>query len=195
MGADVQKYHRRSIRLAGYDYSQAGDYFVTICVHDRMCLFGEIINGEMRLNDAGKIVKQCWDEIPAHFPHVVLDEYVVMPNHVHGIIILVNSDVGATHASPLHDASPQRNNVSSARPRGPQRHSIASIVGSFKSATTKRINEHRGTPRLPVWQRNYYEHIIRNDESLNRIREYIITNPLRWHTDNQNPSGKRQERK
>ncbi|WP_245971562.1 transposase [Calidithermus terrae] len=181
---DPHNHHRRSIRLKGYDYAQAGAYFVTICTRDRACLFGEVVDGEMRLNDAGRIARQCWLDIPNHFPHAELDQSVIMPNHVHGIIVLVNPSVGATHASPLRPvASPLRN-----RARGPQRQSISAIVGSFKSAVTKHINEHRGTPSMPVWQRNYYEHIIRDDSSLQRIRGYIAANPLRWQYDRENPA-------
>jgi len=121
--------------------------------------------------------------IPDHFPHVLLDEFVVMPNHVHGILVMMPThDVGATHASPL------QNDDTPARPRGPQPRSVASIVGPFKSAAAKRINEQRGTPGAPIWQRNYYEHIIRDDESLNQIRQYIAENPLRWYLDRENPN-------
>jgi REP element-mobilizing transposase RayT len=175
-------HHRRSIRLKGYDYTRAGAYFVTICTKDRACLFGDVSDGVTRLNQMGHIVRQCWLAIPDHFPHVLLDEFVVMPNHVHGIIVIMATHiVGATHASPL------QNDDTPTRPRGPQPRSVASIVGSFKSAATKRINEHRGTPGAPVWQRDYFEHIIRNDESLNRIREYILNNPLQWALDRENP--------
>jgi len=175
--------HRRSIRLKGYDYTRAGAYFVTICTKDRACLFGDVADGVMRLDQMGHIVRQCWLAIPDHVPHVLLDEFVVMPNHVHGIIVIMATHiVGATHASPL------QNDDTPTRPRGPQRQSVASIVGSFKSAATKRINEQRGTPGAPVWQRNYYEHIIRDDESLNRIRQYIAENPLHWYLDRENPN-------
>jgi putative transposase len=185
MKYDPERHHRHSIRLKGYDYTQAGAYFVTVCTKDRACLFGDVADGEMRLNQIGYIVRQCWLAIPEHFPRVLLDEFMVMPNHVHGIIVIIRAthNVGATHASPQPNASPLR-----ARPHGPQRQSVASIVGSFKSAATKRINEHRGTPGTPVWQRNYYEHIIRNDESLNRIRQYIMNNPLQWTLDRENPA-------
>jgi REP element-mobilizing transposase RayT len=184
----VPQRKRRSIRLQGYDYTQPGAYFITICTQDRACLFGKVADGQMQLNDAGKTAEQCWQEIPSHFPTVVLDVFVVMPNHLHGIVVL-NDYVGATHASPLqrNNASPVQNGVSPGRPRGPQGRSIASIIGSFKSAVTKRINEIRMTPGASVWQRNYYEHIIRDDESLNRIREYIANNPLQWEFDRENP--------
>jgi len=187
MRYDPEKHHRRSIRLKGYDYTQAGAYFITICTKDRACLFGDVADGVMRLNQMGHIVRQCWLEIPEHFPHVVLDEFVVMPNHVHGIIVIVATpNVGATHDVGATHASPLPNDDTSTRPRGPQRQSVASIVGSFKSAATKRINEHRGTPGAPVWQRNYFEHIIRSEDSLNRIRKYIADNPARWGYDREN---------
>ena len=151
-------------------------------------MFGDVADGVMRLNQMGHIVRQCWLAIPDHVPPVLLDEFVVMPNHVLGIIVLVSTDtVGATHASPPQHASPLQNDDTPTRPRGPQRQSVGSIVGSFKSAATKRINEHRGTPGAPVWQRDYFEHIIRNDESLNRICEYILNNPLQWDLDRENP--------
>ncbi len=183
MSYSPHSHHRRSIRLKEYDYSQPGAYFVTICTHDRACLFGGVVDGEMRLNEFGEMVHECWQAIPDHFPHAMLDEFVIMPNHVHGIISIVDAaivdNVGATHASPLKSAS-------SLPPRGPKQKSIGAIVGSFKSAVTKRINEYRNTPGAPVWQRNYYEHIIRNEESLNRIRQYIADNPARWTFDREN---------
>ncbi|MBF0508269.1 MAG: transposase [Deltaproteobacteria bacterium] len=173
---DPTRHHRCSIRLQGYNYVQAGAYFVTICVQGRACLFGDVVNGEMRLSIMGCIVYKCWQEILVHFSNVVLDAVVIMPNHVHGIIVIDNDGVayavGATHASPL---------------RGPRPRSIGAIVGSFKSAAAKRINKHRSTLGAPVWQRHYYEHIIRSDESLYRIREYIVNNPMRWEFDRENP--------
>ena len=181
MRFDPERHHRRSIRLKGYDYSQPGTYFITICAHDRACLFGEVVDGEMRLNEYGHIVRRCWEEIPLHFPHAELDTFVVMPNHVHGIVILTvgaRHDVGARHAVPL----PHTEQFGKPVPG-----SIPTIVRSFKSATTRHINALRGTPGAPVWQRNYYEHIVRNEESLNRIREYILTNPIRWAMDWENP--------
>lgn len=172
-------HHRRSIRLHGYDYTQAGAYFITICVHNRECLFGEVVDGEMRLNDAGRVVELCWQAIPEHFPHVELDAFVMMPNHLHGVVFITGATVGATHASPLQTPS---------APYGPRRGSIAAIVGSFKSAATKRINEQRATPGSPLWQRNYYEHIIRDENSLTSIRKYIVNNPLQWSMDRENPA-------
>jgi len=171
--------HRRSIRLRGYDYSAAGAYFVTVCAKDRACLFGEVVDGEMRLNDAGNVAQRCWQDIPCHFPHAGLDEFVIMPNHVHGIIVLTDRDrddhdVGAKNFSPLRQP-----------PNGTSK-TIGSIVRGFKIGVTKWMR--RNTPVQTVWQRNYYEHVIRNEDSLDRIRRYIAENPLRWAYDRENPA-------
>lgn len=177
---DPQKHHRRSIRLKGYDYTQPGAYFITICTQDRAHLFGEVVDREMRLNDAGRIVREEWFKTAQLRPYVRLDEneFVVMPNHVHGIIWIVD-DVGATRrVAPTTDAAPH----------GPKSGSIGAIIGQFKSAATKSINALRGIPGAPGWQRNYYEHIIRDEDALNRIRAYILTNPLRWALDRENPA-------
>ncbi|MFH1023991.1 MAG: transposase [Planctomycetota bacterium] len=157
---------RRSIRLKGYDYAQAGAYFMTVCAHERRCVFGDVVDGEMRLNDAGCIVRTVWDALPEHYPHVQLDEFVIMPNHIHGIIVL--SDVGAG----LKPA-----------PTLEKRHGLPEIVRAFKSFSARRINESCRTRGIPVWQRNYYEHVIRNDDDLNDIRSYIAANPAGWAAD------------
>ena len=267
MTYDPEKHHRRSIRLKGYDYTQPGAYFITICTHSRACLFGEIIDGEMHLNEAGQIVVQTWQDLPNHISNVQLDAFVVMPNHVHGIIIItdragvvgtgsepartmmgsgsaVDSDstpgpgsaadsgstagpgsvgagsVGAgsepaptTTTGPGPTAGP--GSVAGSGPTtGPG--SVAVVVGSgsvgsgsvgagsepaptrssyglpeivrqFKTFSARRINELRGTPGTPVWQRNYYEHIIRDEFSLSRIRQYIAENPARWDADWEHP--------
>jgi putative transposase len=171
---------RRSIRLKDYDYSTEGGYFVTIDTFNRDCIFGKIADETMSLNESGKIVNECWHAIPNHFPHVELDEFVIMPDHVHGIIIIVGErySVGARHAVPLHNNIPQREQFGK-----PTRGTLPTIIRSFKSAATKRINEIRNSQAEPVWQRNYYEHIIRNEEELIRIREYIYNNPARWRRD------------
>jgi len=191
------RFHRRSIRLPGYDYAQDGAYFVTICTQERLCVFGQIDNGQILMHDPGRIAYDCLRAIPGHFPSVVLDEFVVMPNHVHFVVVLgrrgeaclaLNSttnsntggdDIRATHASPL------QTNVESP---GPRSGSIGAIVGSYKSAVTKQINELRGTLGARLWQRNYYERIIRSDAELNRIREYVVQNPATWDTDELNPN-------
>ncbi|HZX12945.1 MAG TPA: transposase [Thermodesulfobacteriota bacterium] len=134
------KHYRRSVRLKEHDYSQSGAYFITICTYKRECLFGEIVDGEMQLNEFGGIVATCWNEVPRHFKNIQLDAFITMPNHVHGIVIITDS-VGARHASPLQ--SPQT-------PRGPKPQSLGAIVGSFKSTITKRINKIPGTPTTPL---------------------------------------------
>ncbi|HBY18700.1 MAG TPA: transposase [Candidatus Marinimicrobia bacterium] len=184
-----EKHHRHSIRLPGYDYSQPGAYFVTICTQNRECLFGEIVNGEMILNEYGNRVERCWVEIPHHFSHVALDEFVAMPNHVHGVIVIVENVgarhvgaryVGARYVGARHAVPPHNSNQCIEQFGKPVRGSIPTIIRSFKSAVTKQINEIRQTPGMPVWQRNYWEHIIRDEHELNRIRQYIRNNPMNW---------------
>jgi len=179
------KHNRRSVRLQGYDYSKAGAYFVTICTRNRECLFGEILDGVMLSNDAGGVVQQCWDDIPAHFPHVELDAFVIMPNHVHGILSIVDSQtVGAKNFSPLQAQPSISPPPSQQRPCGTSK-TIGSIVRGFKIGVTKWMRQHTLTP--DVWQRNYWEHVVRNDMELNRIREYICNNPIQWEMDQLNP--------
>jgi REP element-mobilizing transposase RayT len=174
MKYDPAIHHRLSARLRGYDYSRAGMYFVTICAQNRECLFGEIIDGEMWLNDAGKMVQICWNAISDHFPHVELDAFVVMPNHVHGILSIVRAiNVGAKNFSPLQRQSSQQ-------PHGTSK-TIGSVVRGFKIGVTKWMRQN--TPVRNIWQRNYWEHIIRDEPELNRIREYIRNNPAQWESD------------
>jgi len=175
-------HHRRSIRLKGYDYTQPGAYFVTICTHQRQPLFGRVVDRNMVLNAYGEIVREEWFRSAEIRAEIVLfpDEFVVMPNHIHGIVWIVETGpVGATGRSPL----PPRDQP----PHGPAPRSLGSFIAGFKSAVTKRINALRGTPGTPVWQRNYYEHIIRHERALEAIRRYIAANPLRWHLDRYNP--------
>jgi len=183
MPYDPQKHHRRSIRLKGYDYTQPGAYYVTLCTEARQCLFGDVVKGEMRLNSLGHIAFTCWQAIPEHFPHVELDAFVVMPNHLHGILVISDTLVGATHASPLHHP----NVLSLRKPCGPTPKSVGAIVGSYKSAVSKGINAICNTEGNSIWQRNYYEHISRDEESLHNIRQYIVENPWRWANDPENP--------
>jgi len=161
------KPNRRSIRLPGYDYASAGWYFVTICCHKRQNLFGEIRQGEMALNAAGEMVEECWFNIPKHFPNTVLHEFVVMPNHVHGIIELT---VGAENFLPLQ---PIQHEFQKMIPQ-----SVSSIVKGFKIGATKWMRQN--TTEYQIWQRNYYEHIIRNEDSYRDISNYIINNPQNW---------------
>ena len=166
------KHHRRSIRLKGYDYTRSGLYFITICTYQKQCLFGDILDKQLRLNDFGNTASECWQAIPKHFPKIKLDEFVIMPNHIHGILFITDNHRGK--ALPCSYKGKFGNPVAG---------SIPTIIGSYKSAVTKRINIIRNSKGSSLWQRNYYEHIIRNEESLNRIREYIINNPLSWKTD------------
>jgi len=174
MRYDAEKHHRRSIRLRGYDYAQAGAYFVTICTQNRECLFGEIVDGQVALNVPGEVVAEEWLRSARIRGEIELDAFVVMPNHLHGIVVI--RDVGAHGRAPL--PSP---------PHRPPR-SLGSFVAGFKSVSTKRINAIRGTPGVPVWQRNYREHVIRDDHDLGRVRRYIAENPLRWDEDPENPN-------
>ncbi len=175
-----KKHQRRSIRLKGYDYSQEGLYFITMVCQDRAHLFGKITNGKMILNEAGKIAHQCWLEIPAHFPNVVLHEFVIMPNHVHGVIEIVTTD--GTDGTGTDGTAVRAKNISPLLPlpRSPSR-TVGSIVRGFKIGVTKWMRQN--TTIQNVWLRNYYEHIIRNDNSYNRISTYIINNPSKWEED------------
>lgn len=212
MNHDPQQHDRRSIRLSSHDYAQSGAYFVTICTQGHLCLFGEVVDGQMRTNAAGDMVQAAWDELPSHYPAVSTDAFVVMPNHVHGIIVLMLVGAGP-RARPGLDpwsdpgSSPGRNDMTRSeqgRPQGvaPTDHkpapdradglSLGEVVARFKTLTTTRyINGVRqsGWAAFPgrLWQRNYYEHIIRNERALNYIRRYIIENPLRWAQDRENP--------
>jgi REP element-mobilizing transposase RayT len=180
-------HHRHTIRLKGYDYSQAGLYFITICVKDRECLFGEIIDDKMIFNDAGKIADKCWLEIPIHFPNTVLHEHIVMPNHVHGIIELQRHDpvrtshvmsvpndilnpIGTRHVVSL------RNQFSKPIPG-----SVSVIIQQYKSSVKRFCNKNDYS--YFRWQSRFYEHIIRNGQSYEQIADYIINNPKNWKGD------------
>ena len=171
----VRKRNRHTTRLRGYDYSQAGVYFVTVCVRNRECLFGKIIDGKMNLNQYGKIARDEWLYATNVRSNIELDEFIVMPNHFHGIIHI--RVVGATRR-----VTPALQTNGIILP-GPKSGSIGAIIGQFKSLVTKRINELRNTISIPIWQRNYYDHIIRDQRSLNRARQYIRNNPAVWEDD------------
>ena len=177
------KHHRRSIRLKGYDYSQEGLYFITICCQDRASLFGRIEDHKMVLNEAGKIAVDCWSAIPEHFPNVILHAYVVMPNHVHGILE-IGMSIGAKNLSPLQDDDEKHvranNNSPIPRPKGASK-TVGSIVRGFKIGVTKWMRQN--TNVYAVWQRNYYDIIIRNDEAYSTISDYIANNPANWDSD------------
>jgi len=188
MTFDPAKHHRRSIRLVGYDYAQEGAYFATICTHGRVCLFGDVMEDGVRLNAAGRVVESVWDGLPRHYPYVELDACVIMPNHIHCIVVLTEN-VGAGFKPAL---TPGRAARISAHPEPALtahtvRHGLPEIIRAFKTFSARGINEIRNTAGMPVWHRNYYEHIIRNEKSLNRIRQYILDNPARWAVDRENP--------
>lgn len=181
---------RKSPRLQGYDYRQEGAYFVTICTHQRGWLFGEVVEGVMNLNSSGHIAEQCWQAIPDHFPQVEIDAFVVMPNHVHGIIVIAGQPTrrdGRTRREERtrHDGRTRHASSlqSTERPRGAQAGSLGAIAASYKSAVTRQIRELLGSDDLPVWQERYHDHIIRNEQSLNQIRQYVIHNPELWQQD------------
>ncbi len=165
---------RRSLRLPGYDYRNDGVYFVTVCAHQKRCIFGEILNGTMILNECGFIVEEEWLRAELIRPNVELEMYVLMPNHLHGVIVLrdehdkqkMNSDLAATPISSTLKAG-----------------SLGAIIGQFKSVASKRIRRLKNPPERPIWQRNYYESIIRTPDIWNRTRDYIAANPMRWRED------------
>jgi REP element-mobilizing transposase RayT len=245
---DPHKHHRRSIRLKKYDYSQAGAYYVTLVAQNRDCLFGEVINDEMQLNEAGRMMHEIWESLPTRFASIELDEYIVMPNHIHGIIVInevvediVGATVGATlvvarpddlvvqnknkagtstaredRASPAptnvngvndvgattvgatlvvahsdDDLVAQNKNKAGTSPAPTKRVILGDVVGAFKSITTVEYIRGVHEKQWPsffkrLWQRNYYEHIIRHEESLANIRQYIMDNPRQWALDEEN---------
>jgi putative transposase len=179
--------HRKSIRLKHYNYSMPGDYFITICTNDHERIFGEIVENEIQLSKIGILVKQFWEEIPLHFSNVELDEYVIMPNHIHGILILRECTVGAEYIQPLRLRYIQPLRLRYIQPLRQTTfqhvipNSIPSIVRSFKAAVTRECR--KKNYQICCWQRNYYEHIIRNEKELNNIRDYIFGNLLQWKAD------------
>ena len=183
------RHHRQSIRLPQYDYRQAGAYFVTICSNQRQCLFGEIIGGELRLNDVGEIVQTEWLRSAMVRPYIELDVFVVMPNHLHGIIMLRDTPA-RTRATQRVAPTTGDTGAPSTDAHGPARDSIGAIIGQFKSITTKRINEIRNTQGSPLWQRNYYEAVLRDEHQLARVRQYILDNPGKWSEDTENPQNR-----
>ena len=230
MKYDREKHHRRSIRLRGYDYSSVGSYFITICTFQRECIFGTISNGEMQLNQYGKIVHSHWQNLPKYHPRLELDEFVIMPNHIHGILFLIdNNDISLDHdnsvGAGLADNFILENQNSFPKPAPTNgladnfamnagsicktrpytisistksaptnilatenNHGIPEIIRGFKTFSARRVNQIRHTSGIPVWQRNYYDHIIRDETSLQKIRHYIQTNPNLWQVDQLHPN-------
>lgn len=163
---------RRSMRLKKYDYSQSGSYYITLCVKNRLCLFGEIRNQEMQLNDLGKTITQCWDWLQQQYKYVHVAEYIVMPDHTHAIIA-INAYPGGSRTAPTDHGRSK---------------SLGRLVGAFKTVSTKKINALRQTPGFDLWQRNYYEHVVRDETELHELRRYIRENPIKWDIDPENPA-------
>jgi REP element-mobilizing transposase RayT len=216
MNYNPEKQHRHSIRLRGYDYTREGAYYFTICCHQRRCLLGEIKDGIMHLNLVGATVKAVWESLPRHFPLIELDAFVVMPNHVHGIIFITDNSGNCnpnhnnnrtldcrgeafvlgcnntspeflyTNASPFPGCNNTSPNLADQLPRGTQSDSIGAILQNFKSVATRRVNRITRNSGT-LWQRNYHEEIIRNEKAYENIRRYIVENPLSWDEDEENP--------
>lgn len=194
-------HHRKSIRLKGYDYSQSGLYFITICCQDRNCRFGEIENDEMILNDSGKMVEKQWNDLPNRFQNIALHEMIVMPNHFHGILEIVGATLvvapNNNTVAPNYDAQIQppfttgQPPFTTGQPQGiahTKPKTVGDMMDAFKSIVT--VEYIRGVKNLgwqpfdgKLWQRNYYEHIIRDEQSYQRIAQYIINNPAKWQED------------
>lgn len=191
MNYDPKIHHRRSIRLKGYDYTQAGAYFITICTHQRENIFREIVNGEMKLSKFGLVAKQQWEKLPKRFPNIELGAFMIMPNHKHGIIQIVESEVERRGiAGDLQNLDEKMTRYA---PTSKQQkfgkvipNSIPAMVRSYKSAVAYRINLMKNNKEKNVWQRNYYEHIIRNEKELETITKYIEYNPTNWQLDRDN---------
>jgi putative transposase len=202
MKFDPQIHHRRSIRLKGYDYTLPGAYFITIDTWQKEQLFGNLGDGEMHLNQLGRIVRHTWNDLPNHYPHVLLDTFCVMPDHIHGIIVLIDPRQGGSGSQrTLPDMSmsgitpppagfetrPYTTSPGHDIPQ-PKRHGLPEIIRAFKSYSARHINHLRKTPGLPVWQRNYYEHILRGEDDLENTRRYTLNNPLAWENTHSSPS-------
>lgn len=167
-----EKHHRRSIRLKEFDYKQSGAYFVTICTQNRKCLFGKAADGGIQLSDSGRTVQRTWQELPSRFSNISLDAFVVMPNHIHGIIQATAQSIAPSEAQDKNQGAINRAPT------------LGEIVRAYKASSTRLI---RSTANANfAWQRNYYEHVIRDEDSLNRIRRYILENPERWAIDREN---------
>lgn len=177
---------RRSIRLRGFDYSQAGAYFVTIVCQGRACLFGDVAGEEMQLNDAGGMVQQVWQDLPNRYSGINMDEFIVMPNHIHGVINFVQPVEAPLVGAQGESRGTNHRATTRVAP------TLGDVVGAFKSLTT--VEYVRGVKSLgwpqfsgKLWQRNYFEHVVRSEDSLTKIRQYIRDSPLRWEFDKENP--------
>ncbi len=159
---------RKANRLRGYDYSQDGYYFVSICTKGRKEFFGDIREAKMDLNRYGEIVNQCWRDLPRHYPNCFLDSFVIMPNHIHGIIVIDNGNVVGNGLKPFPT------------------HGLPEIIRGFKTFSSRKINEEMKIDNKFQWQKSFYDHVIRDDKSLENLRQYIMFNPLKWELDIEN---------
>lgn len=192
MKYDPFKHRRHSLRVRGYDYSRIGAYYITMVTHNRECLLGDVADGQVKLSPIGQVAHDFWQEIPRHFADVEMDEFIVMPNHVHGIIVIVRDarePVGVEYIQPLQPHQPLQNETQHRYQHVIPR-SVGSIIRTYKAAVRRWCNEN-GNEHFK-WQRNYYEHIIRTDGDLDRIRAYIVNNPFNWQSDDENPKNIRQ---
>jgi putative transposase len=167
--ADTHLPTRRSIRLRDFDYRSTAAYFVTIVSHGRNAIFGHVGDGTVALTPLGRTIAGCWQAIPAHFPHASLDEVILMPNHLHGIVLLAGVDGGAATGARMASGS------------------LGAVVRSFKAASTRQAKVVNLSLGGPLWQRGYYERVIRNDRELDALRAYVRENPLKWGQDAENP--------
>ena len=186
MKYDPNKHHRRSIRLPGYDYRQPGAYFVTICAYQRQCVFGDVVDGQMVLNQYGMIVADTYQWLCDHYSYLHTDEWLVMPNHFHAIMVITDqsrTDNDKPRRGVSRNAPTTRNAITINKQRKP----LGRLIGAFKTVSTKKINTLRDAPGTKLWQRNYYEHIIRNQDAMDKIRNYIVNNPVSWSIDQLHP--------
>ena len=184
-------HYRRSVRLRGYDYTHAGAYYVTIVAQDRVFLFGEVVGENVRLGEAGVMVQAVWEALPHRFPSIETDAFVVMPNHIHGIIV-IDGPVGASLVDALDDVGARVTMARDTRATTRVAPTLGDVIGAYKSSTTVEYARGVGTDgwrpfNRRLWQRNYYERVIRTNEELDRIREYIVNNPAQWEMDAENP--------
>jgi putative transposase len=201
MPYDPAIHHRRSIRLRDYDYAQHGAYYVTICVDQRECLLSRVVGTEIELSDAGRIVAKTWDDLPSRFPTVELDAFVIMPNHVHGILLIIDppEQPGTASSAPTNSLQdvPEFVGAEQALPNNHphdksdtiERPTLGRIIQAFKSISAIACNRLLERSGVPFWQRNYWEHVIRDDHDLARLRRYIESNPGKWIDDTLNPAG------
>jgi REP element-mobilizing transposase RayT len=203
-----EQYGRRSIRLKGYDYARDGAYFVTICTQGRERVFGTVVQGEMRPNECGRQVARCWTWLAEQYPYVHVDEWIVMPDHTHAIIVITDThgDDGRSNATHPNIATPNATDMyepcrggsrtaqlrtasttdsvirkaDGVHSEPTQRKPLGRLIGAFKTVSTGRVNDLKGTPGAQLWQRNYHERVIRNSLALDALRRYVANNPVLW---------------